>query len=92
MTNLRTYIILNRDLAKCIERRLNSFILKLFKSQRMTQTQYHHLRSTDARATPVYGLPKIHKEGFSMRPIALFINCSSRCLKFVQIFMQIVIV
>ena len=35
-----TYRILNRDLTKCIERRLNSFICNLFKSQRITQINF----------------------------------------------------
>ena len=69
-----TYRILNRDLIKCIKRRLDSYIFNLFKSQRITQTQYYHLRSTDAAAPRLYGLPKIHKEGIPMRPIVSFID------------------
>ena len=36
-----TYRIVNRDSTKCIERRLNSFIYNLFKSQRISQMQYY---------------------------------------------------
>ena len=57
-----TYRILNRDSTKCIERRLNSFIYNLFKSQRISQIQYYQLRSTDATEPRLYGLPKIHKK------------------------------
>ena len=69
-----TYRILNRDSTKCIERRLNSFIYNLFKSQRISQMQYYQLRSTDATAPRLYGLPKIHKKDIPMRPIVSFIN------------------
>ena len=72
-----TYRILNRDLTKCIKRRLNSFIYNLFESQHITQTQCYHLRSTDATAPRLYGLPKIHKKGISIRPIVSFINSPS---------------
>ena len=69
-----TYRILNRDSTKCIERRLNSFIYNLFKSQRITQMQYYQLWSTDVTAPRLYGLPKIHKKGIPMQPIVSFIN------------------
>ena len=69
-----TYRILNRDSTKCIERHLNSFIYKLFKSQRIKQMQYYQLRSTDATASRLYGLPKIYKKDIPMRPIVSFIN------------------
>ena len=68
-----TYRILNRDLTKCIERRLNSYISNFFRSQRIAQTQYYHLRSTDAIAPRLCGLPKIHKEGIPMSLIVSFI-------------------
>ena len=68
------YRILNRDSTKCIERRLNSFIYNLFKSQRISQMQYYQLRSTDATAPRLYGLPKIHKKDIPMRSMVSFIN------------------
>ena len=49
------YRFQNRDLTKCIERRLNSFIYDLFKSQRLTQTQYYLLRSMDDPVPRLYG-------------------------------------
>ena len=69
-----TYRFLNRDSTKCIERRLNSFIYNLFKSQRISQMQYYQLQSTDATAPRLYGLLKIHKKDILMRPIVSFIN------------------
>ena len=69
-----TYRILNRDLSKCIERCLSSLTFYLFKSQRIRQTQYYHLRSTDATVPRLYGLPKIHKEGILKSPIVSFVN------------------
>ena len=69
-----TNIILNQNSTKCIARRLNSFIYNLFKSQRITQIQYYQLRSTDATAPRLYGLPKIHKKDITIRPIVSFEN------------------
>ena len=69
-----TYRILSRDLTKCIERRLNSFTYNWFKSQRIPQTQFYHLQSTDATVPLLYGLPKIHKEGIPLHLIVSFID------------------
>ena len=46
----------------------------IFKSQHITQMQYYQLRSMDATAPRLYGLPKIHKKGIPMWPIVSFIN------------------
>ena len=93
------YRILNRDSAKCFERRLNSFIYNLFTSanlnailsitQRISQTQYYQLRSTDATAPRrLYGLPKFTKKVFPCVPLC---RLKFSIIQFVLIFMQIVI-
>ena len=69
-----TYVILKNDLTKNIERKLNKFIFELCKIDRLSQKEYFYLRSTDAIAPRIYGLPKIHKPNWRLRPIVSFIN------------------
>ena len=69
-----TYVILKNDLTKTIERKLNEFIFELHKIDRLSQKEYFYLRSTDGIAPRIYGLPKIHKPDWPLRPIVSFIN------------------
>ena len=69
-----TYILTKNDLTKSIERKLNKFIFDLYKIDRLSQKEYFYLRSTDAIAPRIYGLPKIHKPDWPLRPIVSFIN------------------
>ena len=69
-----TYVILKNDLKKNIERKLNKFIFELYKIDSLSQKEYFYLRSTDAIAPRIYGLPKIHKPDWPLRPIVSFIN------------------
>ena len=69
-----TYVLIKNDLTKSIERKLNKFIFDLYKIDRLSQKEYFYLRSTDAIAPRIYGLPKIHKPDWPLRPIVSFIN------------------
>ena len=69
-----TYVILKNDLTKNIERKLNKYIFELYKTDRLSQKVCFYLRSTDAVAPRIYGLPKIHKPDWPLRLIVSFIN------------------
>ena len=69
-----TYMLLKKDITKNIERKLNKFVFDLFKQDKIPQSTYHYLHSTDATAPCLYGLPKIHKSNIPLRPIVSFIN------------------
>ena len=69
-----TYKAIKQDQTKSIERRLNAFIFDLLKRNCITKQQYYFLRSNDSCAPRLYGLPKVHKKDFPMRPIISFIN------------------
>ena len=71
-----TYKAIKQDRTKFIERRLNAFIFDLLKLDRITKQKYYFLRSSDSCAPGLYGLPKVHKKDFPMRPIVFFINSS----------------
>ena len=69
-----TYKAIKQDQTKSIKRRLNAFIFDLLKRDRITKQQYYFLRNSDSCAPRLYGLPKVHKKDFPMRPIISFIN------------------
>ena len=69
-----TYVLIKNDLTKNIEGKLNKFIFDLYKIDRLSQKEYFYLRSTDAIVPRIYGLPKIHKPDWPLRPIVSFIN------------------
>ena len=69
-----TYVILKDDLTKNIERKLSKFIFELYNIDCFSQKEYFYLRSTDAIAPRIYGLPKIHKPDWPLRPTVSFIN------------------
>ena len=68
-----TYKAIKQDQTKSIERRLNAFIFDLLKRDR-TKQQHYFLQSSDSCASPLYGLPKVYKKDFPMKPIVSFIN------------------
>ena len=70
----KTYNIVDKCPTKSIERRLNAFVWKLFKADKITYSSYKFLHSTDAIVPRFYGLPKTHKINIPLRPIVSFIG------------------
>ena len=88
-----TYKAIKQDQTKSIERRLNAFIFDLLKRDRITK-QYYFLRSSDSCAPRLYGLPKVHKKDFPIRPIVSFIILFflvslKRCCNHAHLFLKI---
>ena len=69
-----TYEAIRRDPIKKVERDLNSKLLKLKREGKFSESNYFRLRSTDGVIPRIYGLVKIHKEGFPLRPIVSMIG------------------
>lgn len=69
-----TYKKLMRDPTKATERKMNQLLLKLKKDGKFDESLYFRLRSTDGSAPPFYGLVKVHKAGYPLRPIVSFIG------------------
>ena len=67
-------MLLKHDLTGNIERKSNKYVYQLFKNKSISQNEYYHLHSSDANASQIYGLPKIHKPHTPLRPIVSFIN------------------
>ncbi|XP_046860164.1 uncharacterized protein LOC124453389 [Xenia sp. Carnegie-2017] len=62
------------DKTSKLERRLQTLLLNLKKSNQINETFYNLVRQTGAERPCMYGLPKIHKEGAPLRPILAMIN------------------
>ena len=64
-----------------IEDKINRFLSKLLKSNCITQATYNSLHVTGSGPGTLYGLPKIHKQNFSLnfpyRPILAAYNLAS---------------
>lgn len=74
LSDTNTYVRIPHDPAPALERRMNAFLLSLKKARVLPDALYYRLRSSAGKTPQFYGLPKIHKEGVPLRPIAAFIN------------------
>ena len=56
------------------ERKLNKKLANLKRDNKISDSLYNKLRSSDGLPPRFYGLPKIHKPGYPLRPIVSFID------------------
>ncbi|PFX21724.1 hypothetical protein AWC38_SpisGene13771 [Stylophora pistillata] len=68
----RTYEELKRDPTPALQRKLNSKLLTPNKRNAFDTQRYYRLRCSVPQPPKLYGLPKLHKPGFPMRPIVSF--------------------
>ena len=68
----QTFEELKRDPTPALQRKLNSTLLTLKKTNAIDTQRYYRLRCSVPQPPKLYGLPKLHKSGFSMRPIVSF--------------------
>ena len=68
----QTYEELKRDPTPALQRKLNSKILTLKKTDAFDAQRYYRLRCSVPQPPKLYGLPKLHKPGIPMRPIVSF--------------------
>ena len=68
----QTYEELKRDPTPALQRKLNSTLLTLKKTNAIDTQRYYRLRCSVPQPPKLYGLPKLHKPGFPMRPIVSF--------------------
>ena len=74
LNNRNTYSILKSDPTGKTQRGLNAKLLLLGKSNIISKATYEKLYSSDRLSLRFYGLPKIHKSEFPLRPIVSFVN------------------
>ena len=68
----QTYEELKRDPTPALQRKLNSKILTLKKTDAFDTQRYYRLRCSVPQPPKFYGLPKLHKPGIPMRRIVSF--------------------
>ena len=68
----QTYKELKRDPTPMLQRKLNITLLTLKKTNAIDTQRYYRLRCSVPQPPKLYGLPKLHKPGFPMRPIVSF--------------------
>jgi hypothetical protein len=51
------------------ETRLKDYLKRLYDKDKINKQLYDNLRPMGSNSGSLYGLPKVHKEGFPMRPI-----------------------
>ena len=68
----QTYEELKRDPTPALQRKLNSKILTLKKTDAFDTQSYYRLRCSVPQPPKLYGLPKLHKPGIPMRTIVSF--------------------
>ena len=68
----QTYQVLKRDPTPALQRKLNSKLLDLKKTDTIDIQRYNRLRCRVPQPPKLYGLPKLHKPNIPMRPIVSF--------------------
>ena len=66
-----TYKILNKHPVSALEKRLNAFVWKLRKNDKIAFSVYKILRSTNSMIPRICGLPKINKKEYLCAPLFL---------------------
>ena len=68
----QTYEELKRDPTPALQLKLTSTLLALKRTNAIDTQRYYRLRCSVPQPPKLYGLPKLHKPGFPMRPIVSF--------------------
>ena len=67
-----TYKMLPKDPTESLQRKMNSKLLDLKKSNTLPTKVYNEVRCSSGSVPFIYGLPKVHKDGVPLRPIVSF--------------------
>ena len=68
------YAVLNSDPNSKTQREFKKMLLDLKKAGRISNYTYKMLNNIDSLCPSFFGLPKIHKPGIPLRPVASFVN------------------
>ena len=77
LSDSATYQVILKNIICSIEKRLNRFIWKLYKNDKISSYLYKTLRSSDSVLPRIYRLPKIHKPNVPLCPIVSFISTAT---------------
>lgn len=71
------YQIVSKDPTNKLQKKNNEFVKELYEQEIISQVEGYKLRTNTATAPRLYGVPKIHKDDFPLRPICSFVNSPS---------------
>lgn len=74
---MMTYQRINKDPTTSLQKKNNEIVEELFKQKIISDKERKWLKTEVATAPKIYGLPKIHKDGYPLRPICSSINSPS---------------
>jgi len=74
LNDQKTYKILDKHPTQWTERKLNEKLANLKREDKINDSLYKKLPSSDGLPPRFYGLPKVHKPGYPLRPIVSFID------------------
>ena len=77
LSDSAAYEVIFKNPIRALEKRLNCFIWKLYKNDKISSYLNKTLRSRDSALPRIYGLPKIHKPNVPFRPIVSFIDTAT---------------
>ena len=76
----RTYEVLKSNPTSSYKRKLVNILQRLKKEGKVTQQQYDYLYPTSENVPRMYGTPKIHKPGNSLRPVVDYTGSIAYCV------------
>lgn len=71
------YKLIDKDPTGKLQKLNNDIVEKLYKAGNISQMEKNKLKTNVSIAPRLYGVPKIHKEDFPLRPICSFVNSPS---------------
>ena len=74
LSDTSTYKPIAKDVTASLQRRMNTLLLSLKRSNHISDTLYNRLRCSAGRIPLLYALPKIHKPEVPLRPIVSFVS------------------
>ncbi|XP_075150672.1 uncharacterized protein LOC142224770 [Haematobia irritans] len=72
--DMMSYQRINKDPPQSLQKKNNELVEELFRNKVLSEFEMRRLKTEIATAPRLYGLPKIHKEDFPLRPICSSIN------------------
>ncbi|XP_075163117.1 uncharacterized protein LOC142235745 [Haematobia irritans] len=72
--DMMSYQRINKDPTQSLQKKNNELVEELFRNKVLSEFEMRRLKTEIATAPRLYGLPKIHKEDFPLRPICSSIN------------------
>lgn len=75
--DMMTYRRSTKDPTSGLQKKNNELVEELFRNKIITEIEKKRLKTETAIAPRIYGLPKIHKDGYPLRPICSSINSPS---------------